>query len=157
MTKTTDLISLLPQKYPFLFIDRILSLDPEPEGASWVGRKGVVLKNVTYNEAFFGGHFPHKPVMPGVLVIEAMAQAAGVVGYRAPKGGENLDVLFLGVDNARFRKAVVPGDQLRLEVEIIRDRGSIFTCHGRAFVDNQLVAEADLLAKTFLQSSQVFK
>jgi 3-hydroxyacyl-[acyl-carrier-protein] dehydratase len=151
MIETKDLIGLLPHKPPFLFIDKIIKLDPPPETGSWVGRRGTVIKNVTHNEAFFSGHFPHRPVMPGALVIEAMAQAAAVVGYRAPEGGEKLDVAFLGIDNARFRKAVLPGDQLRIEIKVVKDRGSLFTCHGEAFVENQLVAEADLMAKSFVQ------
>src|ERR1700722_3890966 len=148
MIKIEELMTILPHRYPFILIDRVVALDPIPKG-SWEGRKGTAIKNVTMNEHFFAGHFPGKPIMPGVLVIEAMAQAAAVIGYRPQQPGESIEVMILGVDNARFRRPVVPGDQLRFEVVITKDRGSILTFHAEAFVDDQLVAEADLLAKCF--------
>ena len=144
-------MKILPHRYPFLLIDRIVKLDPVPKTESWEGRRGTAIKNVTFNEPFFNGHFPGKPIMPGVLVIEAMAQAAGILGYRPIREGDPLEVMILGIDNARFRKPVVPGDQVRFEVQITKDRGTIFAFHAEAFVDDQLVAEADLLAKSFLK------
>ncbi|MCC6276559.1 MAG: 3-hydroxyacyl-ACP dehydratase FabZ [Oligoflexia bacterium] len=142
------IMSILPHRYPFILVDRVTKLDPPPHAASWVGRKGESIKNVTINENFFTGHFPHRPIMPGVLIIEAMAQTAAIVGNRPAKPGEVQDVLIAGIDNARFRKPVIPGDQLKIKVEITKDRGSIFQMHCEAFVDEELVAEADLLAKS---------
>lgn len=143
-----DIRGVLPHRYPFLLVDRVLSLDPAPSH-SYVGRKIVALKNVSANEPFFTGHFPHRPIMPGVLIIEAMAQAAAVLGHRPPDGGAQMEVLIASIDNARFRRPVVPGDQLELKVEVIKDRGSIFYFHAEAFVAGQLVAEADMMAKSF--------
>jgi 3-hydroxyacyl-[acyl-carrier-protein] dehydratase len=132
-------MSFLPHGYPFLLVDRILEIDP--------GKRIVGIKNVTYNEPFFPGHFPGRPIMPGVLIVEAMAQTAGVLAFKSmPEEGQRRPVLFLGLDNVRFRKPVVPGDQLRMEIEITRHRQAIWGFKGKAFVDNQLVAEADLLA-----------
>ena len=143
-----ELKTILPHRYPFLLIDRVVAMDPPPQG-SWEGRKATVIKNVTINEPFFQGHFPDRPIMPGVLVIEAMAQAAAVIGYRPANAGKPMEVMIMGIDNARFRRPVIPGDQLRFEVEIKKDRGSIFVFRAEVFVDNQLVAEADLMAKSF--------
>jgi 3-hydroxyacyl-[acyl-carrier-protein] dehydratase len=143
----TDILRILPHRYPFLLIDRIVKIDPIPTTKSWTGRKATVIKNVTFNEPFFQGHFPKKPIMPGVLIIEAMGQAASTVAYRPAHEGGAMEILFVGVDNVRFRRPVVPGDQLRFEVELIKDRNPILAFHAQAYVDNQLVAEADLLAK----------
>lgn len=132
---------LLPHRYPFLLIDRVLELE--------IGKRVKALKNVTVNEPFFNGHFPGKPVMPGVLMIEALAQAAAVLAYTSkPKSadGKQQIVYLAGVDNARFKKIVVPGDQLILEVSvdrIVRNIGK-FAC--RATVDGQLAVEATLIA-----------
>jgi len=134
-----EIMSFLPHGYPFLLVDRILEIEP--------GKRIVGIKNVTYNEPFFPGHFPGRPIMPGVLIVEAMAQTAGVLAFKSmPEEGQRRPVLFLGLDNVRFRKPVVPGDQLRMEIEITRHRQAIWGFKGKAFVDNQLVAEADLLA-----------
>ncbi|MDZ4677870.1 MAG: 3-hydroxyacyl-ACP dehydratase FabZ [Oligoflexia bacterium] len=141
-----DILKRLPHRYPFVLIDRITHIDPAPQG-TWIGRKIEAIKNVTINENFFQGHFPHRPIMPGVLIIEAMAQAAALIAYRPSKPGEVLDVMIASIDNARFRKPVVPGDQLKIKVEILKDRGSIFYFHCDAYVDDQIVAEADMLAK----------
>lgn len=132
---------LLPHRYPFLLIDRVLELE--------VGRRVKALKNVTVNEPFFNGHFPGKPVMPGVLMIEALAQAAAVLAYTSqPKdpSGRPQIVYLAGVDDARFKRIVIPGDQLILEVttsRIVRNIGK-FAC--RATVDGQLAVEATLIA-----------
>jgi beta-hydroxyacyl-ACP dehydratase FabZ len=127
---------VLPHRYPFLLIDRILELVP--------GEAAVGIKNVSANEPFFEGHFPGRPVMPGVLIIEAMAQTAGVLmGDQTESGAVPL---FLGVDKARFRRQVVPGDQLRLEVKLLRKRRNVCRVAGRAYVDETLAAEAEMMA-----------
>ena len=139
MIDIREIMSLLPHGYPFLLIDRILEIEP--------GKRIVGIKNVTYNEPFFPGHFPGRPIMPGVLIVEAMAQTAGVLAFKSvPEEEQGKPVLFLGLDNVRFRKPVVPGDQLRMELEIVRHRQTIWGFKGKAFVENKLVAEADLLA-----------
>jgi 3-hydroxyacyl-[acyl-carrier-protein] dehydratase len=127
---------LIPHRYPFLLVDRIEELEP--------GVRAVGIKNVTQNEPFFQGHFPDYPVMPGVLIIEAMAQV-GAVGVMA--GGEHRDrlALFAGIDGVRFRRQVLPGDVLRLEVEIERLKGRVGRGRGRTTVDGERVCEADLM------------
>jgi 3-hydroxyacyl-[acyl-carrier-protein] dehydratase len=144
-----QLLKILPHRYPFVLIDRITHMD-EPKTPSWVGKKCHAIKNVTMNENFFMGHFPGKPVMPGVLIIEAMAQACAICGYRAElNDGEAQEVFIAGIDNARFRRPVIPGDQLRIVVECVKDRRSILAFRCEAFVDEELAAEADILAKAF--------
>jgi 3-hydroxyacyl-[acyl-carrier-protein] dehydratase len=139
MIDIREIMSLLPHNYPFLLIDRILEIEP--------GKRIVGIKNVTYNEPFFPGHFPGRPIMPGVLIVEAMAQTAGILAFKSiPEEEQRRPVLFLGLDNVRFRKPVVPGDQLRMELEITRHRQAIWGFKGKAFVEDRLVAEADLLA-----------
>jgi 3-hydroxyacyl-[acyl-carrier-protein] dehydratase len=127
---------LIPHRYPFLLVDRIEELEP--------GVRAVGIKNVTQNEPFFQGHFPDYPVMPGVLIIEAMAQV-GAVGVMA--GGEHGDklALFAGIDGVRFRRQVLPGDVLRLEVEIERLKGRVGRGRGQTTVDGERVCEADLM------------
>lgn len=131
-----EIMKVIPHRYPFLLIDRILELDP--------GRKAVCVKNVSVNEPFFQGHFPGYPVMPGVLIIEAMAQAGAVVVLSMPEMKGKLGLL-AGIDGARFRRQVVPGDQIRLEVEMLKYKGSIGKGRGVATVDGQLVAEAEVI------------
>ena len=125
---------ILPHRYPFLLVDRILELEPD--------RRVVGLKNVSANEPFFAGHFPGRPVMPGVLIVEALAQTAGILMGEA----SGLIPMFMGIDKARFRRPVTPGDQLRLEVEVLRKRRSVCRVAGRAFVGEDLVAEAEMMA-----------
>ena len=131
-----EIRQLIPHRYPFLLVDRIDELEP--------GVRAAGLKNVTQNEPFFQGHFPDYPVMPGVLIIEAMAQV-GAVGVMA--GGEHADklALFAGIDGVRFRRQVGPGDVLRMEVEIRRLKGKVGRGHGRATVAEERVCEADLM------------
>lgn len=131
-----EIMKIIPHRYPFLLIDRIMEVDP--------GKKAVGIKNVTVNEPFFQGHFPGYPVMPGVLIIEAMAQVGAVAVLSMP-GMEGRLALFAGIDGARFRRQVVPGDQLTLEVEILKLKGTIGKGKGVAKVDGQLTAEADLM------------
>ena len=134
-----EIQKILPHRPPFLLIDRILELEP---------RKRVVgIKNVTINEPFFVGHFPRFPVMPGVLIIEAMAQTGGVlVLHNVPSSGERL-VFFASIEEAKFRRPVLPGDQIRIEVEVLSQRTAFCRMRGKAFVDGQLVAEAVILCK----------
>jgi 3-hydroxyacyl-[acyl-carrier-protein] dehydratase len=129
----------LPHRYPFLLIDRVLRIVP--------GEEIVALKNVTLNEPFFQGHFPARPVMPGVLIIEALAQAGGVLAAEA-RGAEKQGgiIYFMGMDNVRFRRPVVPGDQLILEARVLKMRSKVAKMSGRALVGDQLAAEAELMA-----------
>jgi UDP-3-O-[3-hydroxymyristoyl] N-acetylglucosamine deacetylase/3-hydroxyacyl-[acyl-carrier-protein] dehydratase len=131
---------ILPHRYPFLLVDRILELDTTPGEEHIIG-----LKNVTYNEPFFQGHFPARPIMPGVLIIEAMAQTGGMLMLNTSEGKPKM-VFFMAIDKAKFRKPVVPGDQLIFEVKLLRNRGKSFVLAGKAFVDGQVVAEAELMA-----------
>jgi 3-hydroxyacyl-[acyl-carrier-protein] dehydratase len=130
-----EIQQLVPHRYPFLLIDRIIERRP--------GERAVALKNVTVNEPFFQGHFPGQPVMPGVLIIEAIAQTALVM--ISEEGGDKIP-LFMGIDKARFRRQVVPGDQLRIEVEVSQMRRNVCRAHGLVTVDGEKAAEADILA-----------
>jgi 3-hydroxyacyl-[acyl-carrier-protein] dehydratase len=135
----------LPHRDPFLFVDRIIELEPY--------KRAVGLKSVTYNEPFFRGHFPERPVMPAVLILEAMAQVAGVLAFYSMGGRRNSIPLFTGVDKAKFRAPVVPGDQLRLELDVIRRRSDrVWTFRGQATVDHKLAAEAELQAMIVAES-----
>lgn len=129
----------LPHRYPMLLVDRVLDWES--------GKSITAIKNVTANEEFFNGHFPNKPVMPGVLMIEAMAQAAALLSFltMGQKPDDNTLVYFLGIDNARFKRPVEPGDQLRLEVEIVKVARGIWKYKASASVDGQLAVEADLM------------
>ncbi len=129
----------LPHRYPFLLVDRVLELEK--------GKRIVAIKNVSINEPFFVGHFPHLPVMPGVLQVEALAQAAGILSFQTMgRVSDDKSVYyFVGIDNARFKRPVGPGDQLRLEVDILRVSRSIWKYAGRAMVDGKVAAEAELM------------
>ena len=132
----TQIQAILPHRYPFLLVDRIIEHDP--------GKRVVGIKNVTLNEPFFAGHFPGAPVMPGVLIVEAMAQTAGVMMLASLPDRETKLVFFTGIDGAKFRKPVVPGDQLRLELTVLRLRPRYIKLRGEAYVDGELVAEAEI-------------
>jgi beta-hydroxyacyl-ACP dehydratase FabZ len=129
----------LPHRYPFLLLDRVVRIVP--------GEELVALKNVTINEPFFQGHFPARPIMPGVLIVEALAQAGGVLTYESRRSEKPAGLIyFMGIDKVRFRKPVVPGDQLILEARLLKFRSRAAKMAGRALVDGQLVAEAELMA-----------
>jgi UDP-3-O-[3-hydroxymyristoyl] N-acetylglucosamine deacetylase/3-hydroxyacyl-[acyl-carrier-protein] dehydratase len=128
----------MPHRYPFLLIDRILDLIP--------GEKVVATKNVTISEPFFQGHFPGHPIMPGVLILEAMAQSGGVLLLNAIDNPQTKVVYFMSIDNAKFRKPVIPGDQLRFELEMLSFRRNTCKMQGKAFVGDTLVSEADFMA-----------
>lgn len=127
---------ILPHRYPFLLVDRIVSVED--------GRKAVGIKNVSSNEPYFQGHFPGYPVMPGVLIIEAMAQVGAVAILKLPEFAGKI-ALFAGIDKARFRRQVVPGDQLRIEVEVLKLRGTIGKSYAVAYVGEEMAAEAELM------------
>ena len=134
-----EILTCLPHRYPFIMIDRVLELAP--------GQRIVTLKNVTINEPFFQGHFPDNPIMPGVLILEAMAQSAGVLTYASlPEDRREVLIYFMAIEKAKFRRMVVPGDQLRFEVEILKLKSKAVKGAGRAFVEDNLVAEAEMMA-----------
>lgn len=132
------ILKQLPHRYPFLLVDRVLAIDK--------GKSIKALKNVTINEPFFEGHFPHRPVMPGVLMLEALAQAAALLAFDAVGSSPSDDMIyyFAGIDGARFKRPVEPGDQLILEVELLRMKAGIFKFKARALVADELAVEAEL-------------
>ena len=142
MTTTLDIhqiLKLLPHRYPFLLVDRVVEFIP--------GQKLVAYKNVTINEPFFNGHFPGHPVMPGVLILEALAQASAILAYKSESMDPESKVTYLmGVDNAKFRKPVLPGDRLQLDIEVLRHKGVIWKTKGTATVEGVKVAEGEFLA-----------
>lgn len=143
---STEIMKLLPHRFPFLLVDRVEEI-VKPDPATKVGRKIRAIKNVTINEPFFPGHFPHRPVMPGVLQIEAMAQVAALSCVELD--GPRMDVAIAGVDGARFRRPVVAGDRLEITAEVIKDRSQILVIRCEARVDGQVVCESELIAKMF--------
>lgn len=140
-----QIMKVLPHRYPFLLVDRIVEIVP--------GKKAVGLKNVTINEQFFVGHFPGHPVMPGVLILESMAQVAGILAFAGvgdlddvEKSMQDKVIYFMSIDKVKFRRPVVPGDQLRQEIVQTRHRGSIASFEGKTYVGDELVAEAQMKA-----------
>ncbi len=133
-----EIMRALPHRYPFLLVDRILEIEEK--------KRIVGLKNVTINEPFFQGHFPGHPIMPGVLIIEAMAQVGGILLMGQIEGYESKVVYFMSLDNVKFRRPVKPGDQLRFELDMLQMRGMVCKMHGVAKVDGEIVCEADMAA-----------
>jgi 3-hydroxyacyl-[acyl-carrier-protein] dehydratase len=134
-----EILKVLPHRYPFVMVDRILDIE--------VGKQVVGLKNVTINEPFFQGHFPQRPVMPGVLILEGLAQVGGIMAYYAhPEAIGNKLLFFAGIDKARFRRPVVPGDQLIFTLDLLKEKRSVMVMSAKAEVDGKLVAEAELMA-----------
>jgi len=133
-----EIQSLLPHRYPFLLVDRVEELDPD--------RRIVGIKNVTINEPFFQGHFPGRPVMPGVLILEAMAQVGAILAFKSMGHAARPIVYLTGIDGAKFRKPVVPGDQLRFEIDVVKKRAPFWKMQGKAFVENEVVCEAEVTA-----------
>jgi 3-hydroxyacyl-[acyl-carrier-protein] dehydratase len=137
MININEIKNILPHRYPFLLIDRVISLEKS--------KSAVGIKNVSANEQFFEGHFPGNPIMPGVLIVEALAQTAGILANISAEK-KYKGVFFMSIERAKFRKPVVPGDQLRLEVELIKQRNTVQKFSGVAKVDDAVVAEAEFTA-----------
>jgi len=136
MMDCREIQKILPHRFPFLLVDRIIDLQPK--------EKAVGIKNVTINEPFFQGHFPNYPIMPGVLIVEAMAQVGGILALHAGTKGNT--VYFMSIEKAKFRRPVVPGDQLRFEVNVLQQRNKVWKFTAEAFVEDKLVAEAEFTA-----------
>jgi 3-hydroxyacyl-[acyl-carrier-protein] dehydratase len=133
-----EIMALLPHRYPFLMIDRVVDFTP--------GESLTAIKNVTINEPIFTGHFPNMPIFPGVLILEALAQATGILGFKTvTERSENELYLFAAIDEARFKKPVVPGDQMVLEVKFLKERRNLWKFYGEAKVDGQVVCSAELM------------
>ncbi len=148
MLNATEIARILPHRYPFLLVDRVTYIE--------VGRRATGIKNVTINEPFFQGHFPDYPIMPGVLIVEAMAQTAGILAFKsgaADKVGSL--IYFLGIDKAKFRRPVRPGDEIRLELAVLKRRGNIWQFKGEAYVGENMVAEAQLLAQVVKREEMI--
>ena len=137
--------TILPHRYPFLLVDRVLELEK--------GLRCKSLKNVTANEQFFEGHFPGFSVMPGVLIVEAMAQTCGIIAHSVDDSSEEAWMLFAGIDKARFKRPVVPGDQLILDTEFVSRKMSLWVFNGKATVDGKIVAQAEIRMATMLKAS----
>jgi 3-hydroxyacyl-[acyl-carrier-protein] dehydratase len=137
MMDIKEIQKFLPHRYPFLLVDRILEINP--------GTKATGIKNITINEEFFRGHFPGQPIMPGVLIIEALAQVAGVLAFHSG-ATPGKSVFFMSIEKAKFRRPVVPGDQLKLEATILQHRGNVWKFIGNALVEEKIVAEAEFTA-----------
>lgn len=137
MMTVNEIMKHLPHRYPFLLVDRIIDFKPNESVTG--------IKNVTINEPFFTGHFPDQPIMPGVLIIEAMAQVAGVMSFcSGVEGGGS--VYFMSIENAKFRRPVVPGDQIRMEIKVLKQRGNVWKFSGTAYVEDKVVSEAEFTA-----------
>jgi 3-hydroxyacyl-[acyl-carrier-protein] dehydratase len=143
--RIAEILKILPHRYPFLLVDRVVEVEGD--------RRLVAIKNVSINEPFFEGHFPGAPVMPGVLTIEAMAQAGAIMGllHSKPEDVKNALVYFMGIDEARFRRPIVPGDQLKIVVTVLRRKAVVWKMRGEVWVGEELAAEATLLSSIGLQ------
>jgi len=141
-----EIMGLLPHRYPFLLIDRVIEFEPQ--------KRLVAIKSVSFNEPFFQGHFPGYPIMPGVLVVEAMAQAGGIIMTAEMPDREKKLVVFSGIERAKFRRPVTPGDQLRIEVEVLAFRSRAGRIEGKAYVDGKLACEATLTCQVVPRAAQ---
>lgn len=142
-----DILSILPHRYPLLLVDKVLEITGGESAANRSGRFIRALKNVTMNEPFFPGHFPQKPIMPGVLIIESLAQACALLAAKPlPPDAARYDFFIVGIETARFRKPVVPGDSLELHCTILKERSRVFTFNCEARVDGQVVTQAEIMA-----------
>jgi beta-hydroxyacyl-ACP dehydratase FabZ len=142
-----DIVKIMPHRHPFLLVDKVIEKKLSPNFPSRAGAEIVAVKNVTINEPYFQGHFPHRPVMPAVIMLEVMAQVGALLCHRP--GEPKQDVAFVGINNARFRKPVVPGDQLIIKMSCSKDRGPMLIFGGKIYVNDEVVAEAEILAKVF--------
>ncbi len=138
MLNIEDILRFLPHRYPFLLVDRVLEMEPS--------KRIVALKNVTYNEEFFQGHFPDVRIMPGVLIVESMAQAGGILLFHSIEKPESKFVLFSKIDDMKFRRPVVPGDQIRIEAEVLRWKNRFYYLQAKALVEGQVAAEGLMVA-----------
>ncbi len=138
MLNIEDILRFLPHRYPFLLVDRVLEMEPF--------KRIVALKNVTYNEEFFQGHFPDVRIMPGVLIVEAMAQAGGILLFHSIEKPETKFVLFSKIENMKFRRPVVPGDQIRIEAEVLKSKNRFYYLQAKALVEGQVAAEGVMVA-----------
>ena len=136
MIDIKEILAILPHRYPFLMVDRVIEMEPDV--------KAIGIKNISVNEPFFQGHFPGNPVMPGVLIVEALAQVAGILAFKS--GVQGNTVYFMSIEKVKFRKIVMPGDQLRLEVKVTHKRGNVWKFSGHAFVGDRLTSEAEFTA-----------
>ncbi|MDH4121357.1 MAG: 3-hydroxyacyl-ACP dehydratase FabZ [Deltaproteobacteria bacterium] len=136
MMNLEEIKQILPHRYPFLLVDRVLEVEP--------GKRARALKNVTGNEAFFQGHFPGYPLMPGVLIIEAMAQTCGFIAHSATENPKGILLLFAGIENCRFKSPVVPGDQVIFDTELVTTKRTLWIFNGKATVDGKLAAQAEI-------------
>jgi 3-hydroxyacyl-[acyl-carrier-protein] dehydratase len=144
----TQILRILPHRAPFVLLDRVIDIRPRESARA--------LKCVTYNEPFFPGHFPDKPIFPGVLILEALAQLVGVLAYASERFDHGQKIMyFMGIDRARFRTPVVPGDRMVLDVEVIQRKSNVWKCAGAAHVDDALCAEAELLAAIMDRDEQL--
>lgn len=144
MIDIMEIMDILPHRYPMLLVDKIIELEPNV--------KAIGIKNVTLNEPFFQGHFPGNPIMPGVLIVEALAQVGGILASKS--GAKGNSVYFLSIDRAKFRKPIIPGDQMILEVKALHIRGKVWKFSGSAIVDNKQVAEAEFTAMVMDKESK---
>ncbi|MCX6565649.1 MAG: 3-hydroxyacyl-ACP dehydratase FabZ [Candidatus Aminicenantes bacterium] len=138
MLNIENILRFLPHRYPFLLVDRVLEIEKE--------KSIVALKNVTYNEEFFQGHFPDIRIMPGVLIVEAMAQAGGILLFHSIPDPEKKFVLFSKIEDMKFRRPVVPGDQIRIEAQVIKNKKRFYYLHAKAFVEGEIAAEGNMIA-----------
>jgi len=143
--RIAEILKILPHRYPFLLVDRVVEVEGD--------RRLVAIKNVSINEPFFEGHFPGAPVMPGVLTVEAMAQAGAILGllHSKPEDVKNTLIYFMGIDEARFRRPIVPGDQLKIVITVLRRKAIVWKMRGEVWVGEELAAEATLLSSIGLQ------